>query len=258
MSEDVIKVVVDRSQLEEFITQLDSAIGGGGVSGSSGVGRRIGQPKTDMWKQSITMRNLQQYNQFMQWQTRPDWLDYNTLKTIQNFKGTTYNMPKRFSQFMQLNQQILNMPTRNYVQSPYNWMGFASPNTPQATTQVAKKSIRDIIVGLQTPSFNREQRIILNQLGFPTRAFYDVKRFQKGVAAGLLSSPTGLLTVAATILLIYEQVQRIQANLEQKETEYKNIFLEYKPDMTNKEFQRIKDQQHDIWGKMMNYIFRGK
>jgi len=274
MSNDVIKIDIDRSILDEYIAQLDSAIVGGRGGGGTGVsgGRGIGQPKTTMWKQSITNRNLQRYNQFMSWQTRPEWLDYNTLKTLQGFKGTTYNLPKNFSNFMELNQQLLKMPNmqarfvaaangyygmNRMISSPVDNMGFARM-PQQAQQQVMKKGIKNAILGLDIPSVSREQRMVLNQLGFPTRAFYNAKRFQRGVAAGLISSPVGIFALATIIIMAYDQIRRIQRNLEQKENEYKNIFLEYKPDMTNREFQKLKDESHDMWGKMMNYVFRGK
>ena len=212
---DVIKIEIDRTLLDQYIANLDSAIAGGGRGGSSvSGGRRIGQPRNPSWKQ----------DQFIQ-------------------------------RFVAASNQYYG--THRGVSTPVDFMGFA--RQPQAAQQqMIKKGIKETILGLNTPTLSREQRIVLNQMGFPTRAFYNFKRFQKGVAAGLLSSPTGILTTAALIIMIHDQIRKLQRNLEQKEREYKNIFLEYKPDMTKREFQTIKDQNQNQWFKMMNYVFRGK
>ena len=180
---DVIKIEIDRSILEEYIAQLDSAIAGG--RGGAGRGE-IGQPKNASAKDDLFV------------------------------------------------QKFVIASNQYYKMHP--------------------EGIKEAILGIQLPDVTREQRMLLNQFGFPTRAFYNVKRVQRGVAAGL-TSPTGLFMVAATVLMIVDQIKQIRADLQRQNQEYKNIFLEYSPKLTNKEYQAIKDQSTDNWGKFTNYLF---
>ena len=138
--------------------------------------------------------------------------------------------------------------------SPVNWLGFAS--SPKAQIQqVTKKGIRETLTSsLSGMNLSREERILANQLGIPTRVLYNLKRAQKGLSAGV--SYSGVVTAIATALIVIDQVMMLRRQLEIQDNQYKQIFQEYKPDLSKAEYEAIKDQSTNQWSKAINYIFR--
>ena len=120
---------------------------------------------------------------------------------------------------------------------------------------VHRNAPMDAILESNLPSFSREERIILNQILPPgwLRNWYNVKRLQGGLAVGGYQSA---LAVVATGLILMQQINQLRQRLEADREEYRQLFLEYKPDLSKEEYERLRGQSTDQWTKALNYIFR--
>jgi hypothetical protein len=113
----------------------------------------------------------------------------------------------------------------------------------------------DAILASNLPSLSREERIIWNQImpAGSLRTLYNVKRLQGGIAIGGYQSA---LAIIATGLIILQQINQLRQRLEADREEYRQVFLEYKPDLTKEEYEKLRGQSTDQWTKALNYIFR--
>jgi len=130
----------------------------------------------------------------------------------------------------------------------------------------------------QIPTINRDLRIILNRLPYGERVTslsYRGRQLNRGIknlrAAKVLSQQgedalakqarlAGLTSITAfAIIAITEtlsQINKLRRQLEQEREEYKSLFMEYKPDLTKQEYEKLRGQSTNQWTKALNYIFR--
>jgi septal ring factor EnvC (AmiA/AmiB activator) len=165
--------------------------------------------------------------------------------------------------------------------------GTANVNrkTNQAKTQINSiaKAIKQVqnTTGVpldQIPAINRDLRIIMNRLPYGDRVTslsYRGRQLNRGIsnlrATKVLSQAgedalakqariAGITSLTAfSIIAITEvlsQINKIRSQLEQEREEYKSIFMEYKPDLTKEEYEKLRGQSTDQWTKALNYIFR--
>lgn len=219
MSEDRIIINIEGMEvIDEYVTKLDTILGRTASGVTGGVGRTAQGGLTN-----AELRRLSQDVAYVWASQRPEVL---ARSVFEAGRFTDRNL-RQFGDFMRLNDQM-----------------------------IKRQAPLDAILASSFPSFNREERIILNQI-LPSgalRNYYNIKRLQGGLNLGGYQTS---LAVVATGLILLQEIRRIQRQLKIDEEDYKKIFLEYKPDLTKDEFQDIKDQSTNNWTRFLNYVFRG-
>lgn len=121
-----------------------------------------------------------------------------------------------------------------------------------------KGLFKGLLVQFKTAEFpivNRNLRTLMRQVPYGSsvsQTIFGTRRLQRSLIAGGIEGAVG---IAATLLIIFGTLSSMRRQMQVQNQQYKQIFLEYKPDLTVDEFNAIKDRSTDNWGKFTNWIF---